>query len=193
MLDNRIDVRLKRAWELFLASPGELLLGGGVVILGLLLIVPGPWFALNFLQEVLECARTGRRVRWQASFDRTGNFLRSWGLAFALGVPLVVAFALCIVPGVLLSLFWFFAPVLVADGRRVFDSLGESYRVFMRRKDWATYFLNWLVLALLSSLGGITAIAVLLTLPLSLVYLVLCYLDETAEPSAESPETHLPA
>jgi hypothetical protein len=193
MMDNKIDQRFKRTWNFFLANAGELLLGSLVVLAGSLLVIPGPWFGLNLLQETLECARTGRKVRWQAAYDRQGNFLRSWGLFFAMGVPILIGFALLVVPGVLLSLVWLHAPVLVADGRKVLDSLGESARIFQRRSDWATWFLNWLVLFALWSLGGVTAFALVVTLPLSLVYLVLCYTDEVGQVTAvEPPKIQLP-
>jgi hypothetical protein len=60
--------------------------------------------------------------------------------------------------------------------------------------DWAAYFLNWLVLALLTFVGGVTAVALVLTLPLVLVYLVLCYTDETGPIRIATPQrTRLPA
>jgi hypothetical protein len=189
MLDSAIDRRFKRSWDYFVGHAGDLMLGGLVVIAGALLVVPGPWFALNFLQEVLDGVRTGRPVRWQASFDRKGNFWRAWWLTVAMGVPILIGLALLVVPGVLLSLYWLLAPALVADGRKVLDALRESGRVFARRSDWAAYFLNWLVPCVLGSLGGITAFAIVVTLPLSVTYLALCYVDETgAVPAAPDPQ-----
>lgn len=179
MLDSRIDQRLKRTWDFFLANVEGLLLGTLVVLVGSLLVIPAPWLALNLLQETLECARSGRPVRWQATYERQGNFLRSWGLTLAMGIPLAIGYALLIVPGVFLSLYWFHAPMLVADGRSVGNALSESGRIFRARNDWASYFLNWLVLAVLAALGGVTAVAIVLTLPLTLVYLAYCYTDET--------------
>ncbi|RKH49298.1 hypothetical protein [Corallococcus llansteffanensis] len=194
MMDDRIDARMKRSWDFFLINAEGLLLGGLVVLVGFMVLIPGPWFAFNLLQESLECARTGRTVRWQAAFDRPGNFARSWGLALAMGIPIVLGFALLIVPGVLLSLYWFQAPALAADGRRVGDALTQSGQLFRQRRDWTAYLLNWLVFALLCSLGGVTAVALALTVPLSLVYLVLCYTDETGPVHIDTPvRTHLPA
>jgi hypothetical protein len=193
MMDTQIDQRFKRTWSFFLANAGELLLGGLVVLAGSVLVIPGPWLGLNLLQETLECSRTGRKVRWQATYDRPGNFLKSWGLTLAMGIPILLGFALLIVPGVLLSLFWLHAPVLVADGRGVSDALGESFRIFQRRNDWAAWFLNWLVLFALWSIGGVTAFALLLTLPLSVVYLVLCYTDEVSTVTTlEPPRLQVP-
>jgi len=187
MLDSRIDQRFKRTWDFFLANAGGLLLGTLVVLVGALFVIPGPWLALNLLQETLECTRTGRPVRWQATYDRPGNFLKSWGLTLVMGIPIAIGYALLVIPGVLLSLYWFHAPMLVADGRGTLEALEESGRVFRRRSDWAAYFLNWLVLAVLWSLGWMTAFAVVLALPLSLVYLALCYTDETGPVTIELP------
>ncbi|HZH17437.1 MAG TPA: hypothetical protein VE057_23995 [Archangium sp.] len=181
MMDSHIDQRLKRTWDFFLANAGGLLLGGLVAIVGWMVVIPGPWLTLNLLQESLECARTGRPVRWQATFERRGNFVKSWGLALAMGIPIAIGYMLLIVPGVLLSLYWFHAPMLAADGRNTLDALSESGRIFQRRKDWAGYFLNWLILAVLSGVAGLTAVAVVLTLPLTLAYLVFCHTDETSQ------------
>lgn len=181
MMDSHIDQRFKRTWDFFLANAGGLLLGGLVAIVGWMVLIPGPWFSLNLLQEALECARTGRTVRWQATFERQGNFVKSWGLTFAMGIPIAIGYMLFIVPGVLLSLYWFHAPMLAADGRNTLDAISESGRIFQRRKDWAAYFLNWLIIALLSALASATGFAVVLTLPLTIAYLVFCYTDETAQ------------
>lgn len=181
MMDSHIDQRFKRTWDFFLANAGGLLLGGLVAIVGWMFLIPGPWLSLNLLQEALECARTGRTVRWQATFERQGNFVKSWGLTLAMGIPIAIGYMLLIVPGVLLSLYWFHAPMLAADGRSTLDAISESGRIFQRRKDWAAYFLNWLILALLSAVASATGFAVVLTLPLTLAYLVFCYTDETAQ------------
>jgi hypothetical protein len=191
-VDNRIDLRLKRTWDFFVRNAGGLLLGSLVVLAGSLLIVPGPWFALNLLEEVVECNRTDRLVRWQAAFDRRGNLLRSWGLALAMGIPILIGLTLLVVPGVLLWLYWFHAPVLVAQGRPVLRAMGESGQIFNRRREWEAYFLNWLVLAILFSLGASTVLILLPVLPFSFVYLVLCYRDETGTVTLESPGVHVP-
>ncbi len=179
MMDSQIDRRLKRTWDFFLGNTAGLLLGGLVVLLGAILVIPGPWFAFNLLQETLECARTGRPLRWQATYDRRGNFAKSWALTLVMGIPLLIGYSLLVVPGVLLALYWFHAPMLAADGRGVMEALQESGRLFRKRSDWAAYFLNWLVLAVLGGLAGITAFAAILTVPLSIAYLILCYTDET--------------
>lgn len=194
MLDSRIEVRARRAWDFFQGNAAGLLLGGLVALVGWVVLIPGPWFTLNLLQETLECARTGRPVRWQAAYERKGNFWRSWGLTLAMGIPILIGYCLLIVPGVLLSLYWFHAPMLVADGRKVSGALGESGRLFRQRSDWVAYLLNWLVLVVLGSVGSLTAVALVLTLPLSLVYLVLCYTDETGPVRIEAPHrAELPA
>ena len=99
-----------------------------------------------------------------------------------MGIPIAIGFMLFIIPGVLLSLYWFHAPMLAADGRKTLDALSESGRIFQRRKDWAAYFLNWLVLLVLCAVASVTSgIATIVTLPLTLAYLVYCYTDETSQ------------
>ncbi|ATB34168.1 hypothetical protein [Melittangium boletus] len=180
MLDSHIDRRFKRTWDFFLANATGLLLGSLVVLIGSIFIIPGPWFAFNLLQETLESVRTGRPVRWQAAYERQGNFLKSWGLTLIMGIPIALGYSL-IVPGLLLSIIWFHAPMLAAEGRTVIGALSESFRVFQRRSDWAAYFLNVLVLVVLSAVAGLAFPIAFLTLPLSFVYLALCHTDEKAQ------------
>ncbi|MFL5355759.1 hypothetical protein [Archangium sp.] len=178
MMDSHIDQRIKRTWDFFLANVGGLLLGSLVVLVGWLVVIPGPWFSLNLLQETIESARDGRPVRWQATYERQGNFAKSWGLTLAMGIPIVIGFMLLIVPGVLLSLYWFHAPMLAADGRKPLDAMAESGRIFRRRHDWAAFLLNWLVLVVLSALSSAFGPLIVLSLPLTLAYLAFCYTDE---------------
>lgn len=178
MMDSHIDQRIKRTWDFFLANVSGLLIGSLVVLLGWVVLIPGPWFSLNLLQETIEASRNGRPVRWQATYERKGNFGKSWGLALAMGIPIAIGYALLVVPGVLLSLYWFHAPMLAADGRKALDAMSESGRIFKRRNDWAAFFLNWLVLAVLSALSGLFGPLIVLTLPLTVAYLAFCYTDE---------------
>ncbi|ATB41280.1 hypothetical protein CYFUS_006745 [Cystobacter fuscus] len=187
MLDLHIDQRFKRTWDFFVANATALLLGSLVVLAGFLVVIPAPWFAFNLLQETLECMRTGRPVRWQAAYDRPGNFLKSWGLTLAMGIPIALGFMLLVVPGVLLAILWFHAPLLAAEGRPVLESLAESGRIFQRRKDWASYFINFLVLVVLSAVAGATVLACLVTLPLSLIYLAYCHTDELGQGTVPPP------
>jgi len=191
-LDTQIDRRFKRAWEFFGANATELLLATLVVLAGSALVLPAPWFALNLLQEITECLRTGRKLRWQASFDRPGLLLRSWGLTLAAGLGLAVGLASCVVPGALLGVLWLQAPALVADGRPVLAALSESAGRVSGHGAWTSTVLNALVLAALVGLSLLTGVVTLLTLPLGLTYLALCHLDhgtaQQALPASTSVE-----
>ena len=187
-MDTQIDQRFKRSWQFFEANAASLLLGSAVVLLGSLLVVPAPWFAMNLLGEVQDCLATGRPVRWQASYDRPGLFLSSWGLAITAGLGIAFGTALCIVPGVMLALLWMQAPGLVASGKGVFQSLGESMQMVSRSGNWTAYVLNALVLVALSMIGGSVGVLTLLTLPLSMIYAALCHLD-AVQPSYLPPTT----
>lgn len=181
MLDTRVDHRFKRTWEFFTANALDLMLGSLVVLLGSITVVLGPWFAFNLLQETLEGVRTGRPVNWRATYTRRGTFLKSWGLALAMGIPLAIGYSL-ILPGLLLSIIWLHAPTLAAEGRPVLRALGDSYRLFQRRQDWAAWTLNVLVVVAISAAGGLAPpLAALITLPLSLVFLAYCQTDELGE------------
>lgn len=178
-MDTQIDRRFKRAWEFFAANAAQLVLGTLVVCLGHALIVFGPWTALNLLREISDCLRTGRPVRWQATYETTSTFLPAWGLAFTMGLGIVFGLALCVIPGVLLAIAWFHAPTMVAEGRPVLQSLGDSYRKLARHDDWVATLLNGLILVACLAVTSFTAVLTLLTLPLALAFLAQCTIEVT--------------
>ncbi len=176
-MDTQVDQRFQRAWSFFRGNAPELILASLVVALGWVLLVPGPWFTLNLLGEVIDCLRTGRPVRWQAAYDRPGLLLKSWGLLLTMSAGVGIGLAACLAPGTALALAWMEAPARVADGRPVLDALSESVRAV--GASWTAATLNALVLLAMAGLSLLTGIVFLLTLPLGLAYLALCYLDES--------------
>lgn len=187
-MDTQIDRRFKRAWSFFTENAAQLVISTLVVALAHALVVFGPWTALNLLREVSTCLRTGRPVRWQATYETTSTFLPAWGLALAAGLPILFGLAMCLVPGVLLAIAWFHAPALVAEGEPVLEAMGKSYRMLARHDDWVATLLNGLILVACAVATTFTALLTVVTLPLALAFLALCT-QETVQHSG--PVTHV--
>jgi hypothetical protein len=176
-MDTLVDRRFQRAWAFFQANAAQLVLAGLVVVLGWALVLPGPWFTLNLLAEITDSLRAGRPVDWQASFKRPDLLVRSWGLFLTMSLGIAVGFAACMAPGTALTVAWMQAPARVADGQPVLAALGASFRTVSR--GWTGAVLNALILLAMVGVSMLTGVVILLTLPLGLTYLSLCYLDET--------------
>jgi hypothetical protein len=189
-MDTNVDHRFKRTWDFFKVNVGALVVATLIILVCACFILPLPWMFLNLLGEIIDAVETGRAVRWQAVYERKGLFLASWGMAIVVGLAEGIGFALCIVPGVLLSLYWFHVPALVSRGRPVLSALGESGTLLQTRGGWADFLLNWLVLMVIHFVGSIVPFGFLATMPLSLIYLANCYLDDTGPstvPATASP------
>lgn len=187
-MDTMIDERFKRAWRFFMDNAASLVIASLLVCLGLALVLPGPWMALNLLGEISAADREGRKVRWQATYERVSTFFSAWLLALAAGTAIAVGLAFCVVPGVLLAIAWFHAPVLVAQGQPVFSAMGASRRALRSQADWISTLLNGLILVACSAATSVNALLTVVALPLALIYLALCTRDaDLAQPAV----THL--
>jgi hypothetical protein len=98
-------------------------------------------------------------------------------LGLVTGILNMIGFALCIIPGIYLSVSWIFALPLVVDRRLGFwDAMQLSRKVVA--KHWFMTFAFMLVIGLLGACGVIACcIGVLVTIPISLVALMYAYED----------------
>jgi hypothetical protein len=187
-MDTMIDDRFKRAGRFFSENAASLVIATLLVCLGMALVLPGPWMALNLLGEIVGAEREGRPVRWQATYERISTFFSAWGLALVAGSAIGLGLAFCVVPGVLLAIVWFHAPVLVAQGQPVLSALGTSYRALRSQGDWIATLLNGLILVACAAATSVTAVLTVVALPIALIYLALCTRDADL---ACHPVTHV--
>lgn len=169
-MDNGIDLRIKRTGNFFQDHASGLVIGAGVVLLGSLLVIPGPWLAANFLAEGGRVLREGGSFRWQAVYERVGTFIPATALAILSSLAVAMGMAMCLIPGLLLSVAWLHAPALVAEGEGVLTAMGESWRLFTRPGAAAEQLLDACVLAALCFATVSTGFLSLLTVPLGAVY-----------------------
>jgi hypothetical protein len=81
-------------------------------------------------------------------------------------IPIVIGFALLIVPGVILLTYWLLiVPVIVLEGAGIFDSFGRSYRLV--RGHWWQVFGTYVLAILILFAGELILGAILLFAPLA--------------------------
>jgi hypothetical protein len=81
-----------------------------------------------------------------AAFNRFGPLV---GLFFLTAIPILIGYALFIVPGVLLSALWLFPTYLVVDQNMgVLESLSTSWRIVIKRGLWINVACAFILFAL---------------------------------------------
>ena len=108
-----------------------------VLILCSLLVLAGPLIGgmvlmcLTAMRDPEHKARLGDLF---GSFHRFGAFV---GFFFLTTIPILLGYAILIIPGVILSAMWMFAPYLMVDRHMgVIDALRTSWRIVIARGFW---------------------------------------------------------
>ena len=167
-------------WNMFVANAGGFvgfaLVGGiiavllAVTIIGLLFVTP--LMAGFFIVPLLMLK--GRRPTFGNFFDgfnKLGGYIL---LGLVMGLFVLLGYIFLIIPGIYLTVAYTWALALMADrGLSFWDAMKTSMRV-VNRNFWETLLLV-LVVAIISSAGGIVFFGSLITLPLSYCILIAAY------------------
>ena len=120
-----------------------------VLMLCSLLVLTGPLIGgmvlltLNAMRDPEHKARLGDLF---GAFDR---FLPLVGLFFLTAAPVLLGYALLVLPGVALSALWLLAPYLMIDRKMgVIDSLRTSWRLVIARGFWINAACAFVIFAL---------------------------------------------
>jgi hypothetical protein len=98
-------------------------------------------------------------------------------LGLVKGLLTLVGLALCIVPGIYLSVAWIFSTALVIDKRLGFWEAMETSRQVVTRH-WFTIFALMIVNGLLAAVGIVACcVGILVTMPIALISLMYAYED----------------
>jgi hypothetical protein len=159
------------------------LLGTGIRILASLVNVPiAVFFAMTATRYCLKLAR-GEEAGFGEIFAG-GPYLSYLGASLLMGIAITFGFALCIVPGVLLALGWFFvAQILVDRQPGATASLGLSWELTKGHR--GDLFLFWLLLIGLNLLGLLACcVGVIVTGAMTQLALAWAYLRLTGQATA---------
>lgn len=160
---------------------GEMELAIAVVIIGnLVLNVIQMFLGIGQAQICLKLARR-QPAQFSDLFNGGSRFLPVLGGSILAGVALIVGFALCFVPGVILLLyFWPFYYLVVDEKARVLDSFTMAGRITEGNR--LTTFLIWLLSVGISLLGVLAlCVGLLFALPLISLLWATAYLMMSAQ------------
>ena len=118
------------------------------------------------------------------TFDRFGPFV---GFFFLTTIPILLGYAILIVPGVILSAMWMFAAYLMVDRQMgVIDALRTSWRIVIARGFWINVAVAAIITALMAGpmlFPYVGAIAAWFLAPLAWLINTSAYIQEVKEGS----------
>ncbi|MDJ0763360.1 MAG: hypothetical protein QNJ97_10255 [Myxococcota bacterium] len=168
---------LKMTWKQYISGIIKLVLFflvGAVLCITIVLI---PTVAAGWTRGVLAYIRTGTfpemNELWK--FD---NYFQTAVLIVVGGILIAIGWALLIVPGVILSVWWLYAIFFIVDRKmEFFEALGAS-KAAVSESGFFAHFVLLLILLFLngvaSALGGVGTI---LTMPFTYILVALAYLE----------------
>jgi hypothetical protein len=163
----------KHGWRLFLKDVVHLLVGTLVACALSILsigILAGPLFA-GVHKMVKARVTEGTAPRWDDVFEGLDRFWAYFGAALFLVVTIGIA-SLTIIGGILLGTIWLYVFPLMVDKRMgIGEALGASYTLVRENGFWEHLALV-VLLAVINSIGGPAG---LVTLPLSIVIVMVAY------------------
>jgi hypothetical protein len=150
-----------------------------------LLILTGPIYGGICFMLLKAFEREDKKVDFAEMFGCLHKFGPLLGLFFLTFIPMLFALALCVIPGILLGTIWLYPFYLIVDEEKgVFDSLGASKEMVMRKGFGANLVLMIIAVALEVIPAGIPYIGVIIAWfvsPISWLIITAAYLQMLEE------------
>ena len=168
---------LKESWERFFAEIVQLVVFTLVGVLLCLTIVLIPCVIAGWSRGILDYLRDGAPPAFEElwCFD---DYLQVVLLLVVGGILIAIGYALLIVPGVVLSVWWLYSLFFLVDQRiGFFDALSAS-KDAVSESGFFEHLVVLLLATVLSGLGtSLSGVGTLFTTPFSILLLALVYLD----------------
>ncbi|PQD99500.1 hypothetical protein CYL16_17770 [Mycobacterium sp. EPG1] len=154
-----------------------------ILFLGLIVmfVVAGA-ISAAYLAGVLDIAN-GQKVEF-GSFFRPRNIGAVVVASLIVGVATSIGSLLCVIPGLIVSIFALFTTVFIVD-RNLSAIDGIKASIAVTKANFLQVFLTWLIFNVLISVGSFLCyIGLIVTVPLAVLYLVYAYRSLTGGPLA---------
>ena len=173
-------------------SRGQPQFGAAYSMITLLSIVIGQFFTGGLIRMAIGTVRTGRAEFGLlfSAFDVLPTLLgATLGATILISIASIFGFALCIVPGLLLSgLFMFVVPLIVDQKRGALDAISTSFNTLKPQMWMALLYI--IVIGLVGSAGVLACcVGIVVTLPLTFLALAITYRDffDSGTPQPQGP------
>ncbi|MFH1500917.1 MAG: hypothetical protein ABIE22_03135 [archaeon] len=169
-LEDLITNTAKKSWDLFKKQFVALIVGSLIALILMIFIVTIPPLVFGIYYMCVQMVN-GKKIQIKDVFKGFRYFWRSWGIAILALLGIAIGLVLLIIPGLILIVLWqYVIAVSLIENLGVIDSLKRSYNLAKNNFAFSIVFL--ILTAVLSSLGGITRIGILLTIPFTTLWTV---------------------
>jgi len=166
---------LKKGWSIFRQSYVTLIISTIIAALMMLLVVTIPPMIFGLFYVAIQLAK-GKSVRAKDVFKGFDHFLRSWGLTLLMLLAVGLGLVLLVIPGLLLLILYQFAfAISLLEDRKAYDSLKRSYELVKKNFSFSLVF--FVIMMVISAIGGLTRFGVFLTVPFTMVCSVLAAME----------------
>ncbi|MDD2777867.1 MAG: hypothetical protein PHY36_01415 [Methanocellales archaeon] len=181
-IEEQINDTIKKGFNLFKNNYVALIIGTLIAMVGMILIITIPPLIFGIYYMCIQIIK-GEKVEISDVFKGFNYFFTSWGLILVASLAVVAGLALLVIPGILLAvLFQYAVPLAILEDRGAIDSIKRSYSI--GKENFAFSLVLWILLSVISTVGGLTRIGVLLTIP----FISLCICIATHKLTAKTEE-----
>lgn len=172
-----IEKILKDSWEIFQKNMVAYIIGALIAIFGSIIVITSPplFYGLTYMAAKGARGETVEIADVFAGF-KADKFIQSWILFLVLGIPIFIGFLLLIIPGIIISiafsiLFLYALPLMVLKDASAIDALKESME--MAKADLQDTIILVVIFMILNAIGSAVWVGTFLTMPFSLIVLIL--------------------
>jgi len=172
-----IEKLLKDSWEIFKNNLVAYIIGALITIFGSIIVITSAPLAYGLTYMAVKGAR-GETVEIGDVFAgfKPDKFIQSWVLFLVIMIPIFIGFLLLVIPGIIISIvfaiiFLYALPLMVVKNAGAIDSLKESFE--MAKANPQDTIVLVVVAMVLNAIGSAIWIGTILTLPFTMLMIVL--------------------
>lgn len=160
----------RRSWDAFKDNIAAYIVGTLITIIGSIFIITAAplWYGLTYMTVK---GMRGEKVEINDVFEGFNNFIKSWVYLLAYLIIVGIGYMFLVLPGIVLSILLIYSfPLLVIRGYGVMDAIKESIDIC--KQNFVDTLVLTIIVVIISTIGGISYIGTLVTLPFIMLALV---------------------
>ena len=184
-----IEALLKDSWEIFQKNMVAYIVGALITIFGSIIIITSAPLAYGLTYMAAKGAR-GETVEIADVFAgfKPDKFVQSWILFLIIMIPIFIGFLLLVIPGMIIGIvfsviFLYALPLMVIKDAGAVDALKESLEI--AKANLQDTIILVVIVMILNAIGSAIWIGTILTMPFSMILLILALPMVTSATSAK--------
>lgn len=175
-----------RSWNAFKDNVAAFIVATIIVVFGSIFIVTIAPLFYGLTYMAVKGLR-GEKVEINDVFEGFNRFVKSWVLLLVSVILIGIGYMLLILPGLILSILLIYSfPLLVIKDYGAMDAIKES--IDISKQNFVDSLVLFIIVAIISTIGGITYLGSLVTIPiitLALVAATVSYIGTEGNYTAE--------